>query len=310
MVSYAIQGAATMILGPILAFLILIFDETSSEDSFFGATPPGWLAALIRLASHHHRTNAVFGVSVMVASIIRISQLAPLAEVSFITMLSLYQFFMALASYTSMLVIFLSQEQSHGTWKLVFTSLYGIFLYISFFAILYMEKFPSSKSKVLEQITDCCVSGRGYPVPAVDFHELTPGFHIFFWPILTGLIASTAFLLWRFHEQIKRLGAVLAAVLEAVWLRFCRRIHVRPRRFAGITCIGFVVVYWGWCCITFFWILQTGRQDLRGASGSAYRDSEWGFGQVVAVLLWLPLFEEVIACGSGMYFIPSNLYWI
>jgi hypothetical protein len=42
--------------------------------------------------------------------------------------------------------------------------------------------------------------------------------------------------------------------------------------------------------------LEVTRSDLRFIVGAEYQDDEWGFGQVIAVFLWIPL------CFKIMYF--------
>ena len=100
-ISYIIQGIATIILGPVLTCILLIVEarRPDAADSFFEFEAPPWLAALIRLARRHHQANSVVGVSVRVASIIHISQVRPVAEVDFVSFVALYQLFVGLGSF-------------------------------------------------------------------------------------------------------------------------------------------------------------------------------------------------------------------
>ncbi|KAH7233739.1 uncharacterized protein BKA55DRAFT_579881 [Fusarium redolens] len=74
----------------------------------------------------------------------------------------------------------------------------------------------------------------------------------------------------------------------------CRGLHVGPKRLgavliiAGVTALGATLVR-----ITFEAMLVQ-RQELRAASGNAYQDNEWGFGQVAAVLAWFPAVQDTL----------------
>jgi hypothetical protein len=41
-------------------------------------------------------------------------------------------------------------------------------------------------------------------------------------------------------------------------------------------------------------MLEWNRLLLQQAIGEAYQDSEWGFGQVVAIMVWLSVFDEAV----------------
>jgi len=43
-------------------------------------------------------------------------------------------------------------------------------------------------------------------------------------------------------------------------------------------------------------ILQTMRSELRDITGGDFQDDQWGFGQIIAVFLWIPLCLQVVYC--------------
>lgn len=234
----------------------------------------------------------IIGVSVVVASIIRVTQVAPVAELSFITELAVYEFLVVLASLVAMTVIF--EAEDRGSSHRIFQYLYAAFITSGFIALMAMKKFPSSKSTVLKKITDYCVSERDYPFPAVEIDDGTKAavdtFSVIFWPSYIGGIILLSILAWYLRDQLARLEVWMISQYQ----RFCQLIHVRPRRTAGIITTIFFGGYWGTACVFLYIFLQQTRQELQAAIGLAYQDSEWGFGQVAAVLVWLPLVEESI----------------
>lgn len=64
------------------------------------------------------------------------------------------------------------------------------------------------------------------------------------------------------------------------------------------------------CIVTFalpaFWIdlhflgpVRIARQCMKTAAGKDYEEDEWGFGQITIMMMWLPLFQDILAVGWG-----------
>ena len=56
--------------------------------------------------------------------------------------------------------------------------------------------------------------------------------------------------------------------------------------------------------LAFLWILRVNLQDL---SGQDYSENKWGFGQVVALIVWVPLFLEVVYEGFGKLYLVLHV---
>jgi hypothetical protein len=240
-------------------------DSTTSADTYFSYSPPVWLTVLIPLARHHHQANIILGVSVMIlASIIRLAQVAPLAEVSFIDLLAAYELFITTASFATMFYIF--DQDENGSGHLFFSSLYAAFLFSGFVAAISMKKFPSSKSQVLKVITDYCIWEKDYPVPDVSLEDSNSTFEIIFWPTYFGVMVVVCALLWYFRSALAR----FATWLENQFKCLCRWLNLRPRRTVAILAIFGMGGYWSVSCTLFLLMLQKRREALRQAVGSAY----------------------------------------
>src|SRR5262245_44456525 len=137
MVSYIIQGVVTMIFGPVLALLALIFDSNLLTASYFDVSETHWMTQIcIDLAGSTHQANMILATAVMTASLIRLQQIAPLAEVSFITFLTVYEFLIAQASFWSYVPIYAATPARYGSlW------FYMVACIAMFFAIVGMRKF-------------------------------------------------------------------------------------------------------------------------------------------------------------------------
>ena len=86
MISYIIQGVVTLIFGPLLAVLALIFDSNLLTALYFDVSSTHWMTQIgIDLAGSTHQANILLAMAVMIASLIRLQKIALLSEVSFIT---------------------------------------------------------------------------------------------------------------------------------------------------------------------------------------------------------------------------------
>src|SRR2546421_4304198 len=95
MISYCIQSVVTLIFGPLLALSVIIYDLdiTAIPDRRFRA-----LKLVAKMSQSTQQANILVALSVTIASLIRIKQLAPLAEIDFIKLLGPYQFVIALGA--------------------------------------------------------------------------------------------------------------------------------------------------------------------------------------------------------------------
>jgi hypothetical protein len=157
MISYVIQAGASLIFGPILAFIALTWEVDLTVTPANRRTV--FFKSAVHLSSNVNQGNTFVSLAVMVASVIRSIQIPPLAELNFIKLLVWYQTFMVLAVWISQFAIF-------GLHRRVY--ILGIYyLTVNALAIVVasMNGFPSSKATALQQLTEYCVIERDYPLP-------------------------------------------------------------------------------------------------------------------------------------------------
>lgn len=55
------------------------------------------------------------------------------------------------------------------------------------------------------------------------------------------------------------------------------------------------------------YLIQEQKYELQRSVGASYQDSDWGFGQTTAVLLWGPLFNDIVheILGEGEHLLSS-----
>ena len=136
MISYCIQGVVAFVLGPALALLAMFLDRNSNTDSYFETDSPKWLVKyLYSLARSQHQANLLIGLSVLVASVIRIHQLATLGELNYIFLLAMYEFIVTTTSFISYAIV---QEPSRA--KVRVLTFVAVIVFALFMTAIFMLK--------------------------------------------------------------------------------------------------------------------------------------------------------------------------
>jgi hypothetical protein len=305
MTSYYIQGIITLILGPLLAFLLVVYRGQSPADLPSADIPnadlpnidlpkvnpsnagpsdpdssktesslPTWLSAAIPLARYHHQANHIIALSVLIASAVRLSQAVPLAEISLIDSLSMYQLLNILICSITEPILF----EDHGdvTVPLATASLYRLVIFtLGGFVVPIMSSW-ASKSPALQQISKLCTSEWDYPYIPPSTDSSLPG----------GVGTEISI-------------ALLIGIAGVIFIFLFVSFYIRHRWFNLISSsVGVAMAFGGG--VSLLVKLQRIRHQLQIAAGDAYQDSEWGFGQIMAVLVWYPVIEESIRALSKM----------
>lgn len=286
MISYSIQGVSTFIFGPVLAILVLVLR--------FHANPPEShpVKSMANISKTVYQANMFLALSTYVASIIRITKVPPLAELSFIKVLGLYQFFIIVGA--AMCQDYVLRTTTRKALSMYFYLIVGIILN---FVVVFLNGDPSSKALILQQITSYCVTERDYPLSSGNNKPKTKEENKLLansFAIIIGssvALAIVVYLILKFFKApIKR----CLAKLKDYFTRFCTFLKTTPTRFCTILGVLLLTGYWLSTCVFLLWSMQTLRNDLQLSTGSAYQDAEWGFGQVTVMLLWLPLVHDII----------------
>jgi len=227
--------------GPILAVLVLISDLNAEDSAWMRHPAPARLGQLISPAKHHHKANIIMGVTVVVATFVRLGQVAPLGEVSFLRHLGIYQFFVSLAGLVA--ARFISPaERSPGV---LFYRADTLLIVASFLVATYRRRFPPSKAKALQQISSYCTLQRDYPIPSVSFGEENKG-------QASDEEGNGSFLAWYFASLFLIFFITISfpeqvhKSLRYCWeqyRRLCGWFHIGLRRFPVVClALGFTVV--------------------------------------------------------------------
>ena len=225
MISYIIQGVLITIFGPTVAFVMVLWEIDLDASNH----PRQKILKYIKeITISVYRINVFVSLSVLIASVIRIAQVSPLAEVSFVYVLVMLQYFIVAGSVFSILVI--KKFEWRGEW----TSLtYAGITYVLWMVSLFQRAVLTSKATLLETLNDYCVTERDYPILDVNFDEPDSKFQLIFWLSYAGgiiVLLAGAFLIKRyFSDQATRLWKSIKHAFVVV----CGWLHVRPKRLLG-----------------------------------------------------------------------------
>ncbi|KAK3379010.1 hypothetical protein B0T24DRAFT_610532 [Lasiosphaeria ovina] len=311
MISYALQGATSIIFGPLLGVLALYMGADPSFDTLFSLPAQLWVAKyFFPVANSIHQANIVTAFSVLLAADIRTQNVSPVAEREFLQQLAAYEFVICLICTLSYLPIHSSSPLKKAV-MMVYVLATAIML-IAASTWTYNDYGP-----VLEAITNYCVRDRDWPVPGIPIAQHPtkpepnpkeesppPSFWVSILAVISFGVAGVvglfvlgllAFVLgWFVSILIRSVLYVLSLSLQGPYLATTRLLRVGPRRMGILIMLVLLSAVWifvVWLALASF---ISKRQRLRALAGALYQDNEWGFGQITALLTWLPVFQDTL----------------
>ena len=236
--------------------------------------------AAIDLADTVLKTNLFLSFSVGIAGVIRTTQNLPLGERTLMEFLSIFQGAITLGFYFS--------SFAYGSSFMVKYRFYQLSVLVSLFVGLLIAALPSLQTDILEGVMIWCVIERSY----------------------TRAVTRTTY---RFVAALCGSGfgvLLLCEVLFAFFKNLVQAARSQLRRFLSTNSTGYLqisppskflrvglllgVACWMWIIISLMIGVERARQELQIASGFPNQDSQWGFGQVIAVVSWAPVLYEML----------------
>jgi hypothetical protein len=299
MISYIIQTGVTFIFGPLLALLCVIYGVDLADSSFTESNKPysKLLRWSINLSRSAQIANSLTTLSVLIASLIRIQQLPPVAELTFIKILSLYQWLVSIGISASYWSVFGKSSVQYSLLRFYIIVVFG-----SYIAVVFTNGYSSFDVDILDSITWHCVADWHYPAPDLRASSDDNGIGnmtIASWPTYLLLAALSylvlVFIILYFEEWLEKVYNIFRYKVFAL----CKRLGADPKKLLSSLCIVFVTALWTFGTTWTLRDLQLQRQQLQLVSGNAYQDSQWGFGQVTAMFLWGPMCGDIFLITFG-----------
>lgn len=266
MISYGIQGLTATLFGSLVMALRATFLRSSSNTNRPSLHRSFRQAS--RVAQHTIQTNNTLTWSIMIATAVRMRQDVPIAEQWFLARLVRYQ--MLLSFMTCAASIAILERHVSSSVHIVIT--YALLRCIRSAATLLEER-----REGLGSVGKYCAASREGVADDSDGFA-SSAFAIGFWSTLSVIVFSG-------FRHIGPLRAYLGGPSDG---------YVIALFVAYTLCSGGTL-------IVLLWDMQLHRRDLRSMAGVAYEDDEWGFGQVMAVLLWVPLLQTLVKGLPGFF---------
>lgn len=334
MISYAIQGATLLIFGPIFLFTVVLVDAQTDPFSYFRSPQnrSRWVNLYLVLTTPTHKLNAFTAACVVISTSIRRGSTDPVFEDQFISLLSQYQFAICLLGST--LYVFCCPIDSKIQYVLHVT-LFSVVL-----ACLITKSTDSLFSQILVDppegegngryllsalISKDCDTLRGYPPPA-SFRSMNPsGAGVQILSLCIGFAFVMTFLLvaHRLGSDSSLFRIILRNTSQSLrymssWfspaLLFSWRGRATGRLRPGLLvtlCASFIFTAGtSFSIINLFIALLKSRDRMRKFVKDEYEDNDWGFGQILAVAVWVAWLVDAIflIAGTFMFIRSSGIY--
>ena len=187
-----------------------------------------------------------------------------------------------------------------STWTLRYSFVdqywvYQILVYAFFWVESLFGSLPSSQTDILESImTQCTVEGKYPPGAGQTSFRFSLGGYSFL--ILNGITNLPVG--FRFFKN------PIQAACDKLWKHFAdsiRGLHITSR--SSFVRVGLLLVTASWMTTIIYLmvLLERIRQQLQKAAGPLTQDSQWGFGQVIAVISWAPVLHEISVKAFGLF---------
>jgi hypothetical protein len=316
MFSYIFQFTSLLLLGPVVYFILLFRKVLGDKVCQYLEMIKNELALEINVS------NTTVMLALMIAAVVRISQSPPVFELDFLIYLVWLQWLMALARVT----MSLANADDDNIWECVYILAVTV---LAFFAacVVGFSAYPGgAQGTALKDLSRFCTYENSLALPIDDIAssiissiatlssttEAT-------WTTATAVISNTimttdsAMTTGTVLNPLKHVShgtfwalprAMVTVVIDIIWMIIQVIWYIAP--YAAIL-YGAVVVLiilaqipwitfpsaWIAVCIYLLVMMQKARSDLEKALGQNYQDTKWSFGQITAVIMWLPTIATI-----------------
>ncbi|TFK64490.1 hypothetical protein BDN72DRAFT_861324 [Pluteus cervinus] len=283
-VSYIIQFLLVVIFGPIFVLFHGLKDRNDDSESKF-----------VELHKDFVNASAQFTIPITIATVVRIKQDASLYEITFLQYLTSMQFLGLLAVHVAGGVV-----KKPGVKQITLMVLYSLLdfgLYMGLVGFLQTSKASWTQ---IQELGSACI-GYGKILPGYNYAKSA---HL-------QAIASTTLDIFAFPRDepvegfiIRRNAAEAGKKIELIF-------GLALAGVAGVVALGFTlfglymtftkkwhiplgVISLGLTSGTLYFLVQMEltRGVMQSLTGTEFLDNQWGFGQVLSLLLWIPFLVQ------------------
>lgn len=299
-ISYIFQAVLTFIFGPLFCLIFKYWEngEPGDDELWEFRAPKSRFKErtqknLEDLQDTFMDVCAQFSITVAVAAVVRFRQHAPFYETAFLRSLTTMQLLSLLSS-----AVITGIPRKRKDWeRITVICLYGIIDFAFYMGLIGGLVASQASWETISELSDSCAE-YGKIVPG---YEHIPKAHVH----LPHLSAKQIFLgrsgaSWRFNMIIFGLSlAGAAAFVVAACIIFCVG-YLLTRKNGPI--LGTMSLAFAIGTIVELVEMERTRGVMKEVTGPDFEDNQWGFGQVIALLLWVPLCVQVIYYGIREFF--------
>jgi hypothetical protein len=280
--SYILQVALTIIFGPLFVAIFGLRKRLRLRrytQEYFQQVQNSFLDV-----------SAQFTIPVAVAAVVRLSQSPPFFEISFLQSLTTMQFF-GLLSTTLAAVVAMPKRLDIRRILVIF--LYLIVDFGFFMGVMSFLRTSKASATTIQELVNACK----------EYQPIAPGF---IYPAPSQRSGLSNLTLKEYDASKTKedwiiLGLVLAGIAALITACFIFKFLYRILKERHPGFLGVIVSGLSGGVIYEMVQLQGKRLFMKAVTGSNFVDNQWGFGQVIAIFLWIPLVIQVIYYFCGMF---------
>jgi hypothetical protein len=281
-ISYIIQVVLTILFGPVFALVYGLRDKLRLNGNRLAKLQDGFLDA-----------SAQFSIPVAIATVVRLKQSAPLYEITFLQSLTSMQFLALLSTSVATGIVGIKSKSWKRVVVIVLYSLIDFGLYMAL--VGYLRTSKASWESLKELSKACNAYGTNLLPGFVYFQTNNPFPHItakeYFTPFNKKGGKFAGILIGFVTAGVVGLILLFGIVVGLVMI------------FVEQSALGLGLLSLGLSAgmIYFTTQMENKRTHMKRILGAEFQDDQWGFGQVLALCLWVPLLLQSLLAILGKH---------
>ena len=280
-VSYILQAVLTFLCGPVLC---LVYEQRTRWK--FSDHVQKHISTL---HNSFLDISAQFSIPVAIASVIRYYQQAPFYELAFLRTLTTMQFLSLLA--TSVTTGLFEDDYHRRPKRVVIIVLYGLLEFGFYMGLIGSLVASQVTWETVSELSEACKT-YGKIFPWIKHLSPPSKIHLPHLPTKSNDLKT-----WKVHlvYSLVAIGGLVGLVLAFFVIRFTIRTLGRILRgrkdwrpFIIPMSSAFTIAM-----IVEVVEMERLRDVMKTITGADFQDNQWGFGQVIALFLWVPLCSQI-----------------
>ena len=290
MVSYTVQAILAIIFGPVLSIALVVFERQCENPNHQGLK---FRFLSVKTADIFYQCNVFVSLSVLIASVVRLQQGCSLTELLFVRDLSILQVYLYFAGILCRLSVYKSRTRRSSLLLLYCPAMFALSV-----TALCTRGYPDFYKDVLLSLTDACNTDQGFPTlhgpwlpSAIDLLS-DMGTVILFSFLLQAMLP--------FGGSGQRVQSMDLVQSRGGLKKSLRSVKIKLKVYVSKVLPCLVMTLVALTAILVLVGLRQKRQILIAALDGTDAESEWGFGQILAILVWAPLLHDVLFEAYGI----------